>query len=103
MLLAQQSNVTNEAPTNCGGFLGDIASVKLTGVIMFGTIYAKKPSITTVRAHVRKGLNSGHEEIVLTCGENEITIIKTHYGLVGSGWIGKISGQDLANEFIMTT
>jgi len=95
--------VTNEALTTCEGFLGDIASIKLTGVIMFETNYAKKPSIAMVRAHVCKALNSGYEEIVLTWGENEITISKTHYGLFGSGWIGKISGQDLANEFIMTT
>ena len=45
MLLEKQSNVTSEAPTNCGGFLGDIASVKLTGVIMLVFDYTSKKEL----------------------------------------------------------
>jgi len=37
--------VTSEALTNCEGFLGDIASIKLTGVIMLVFDYTSKKEL----------------------------------------------------------
>ena len=60
--------------------------------------YTNKPSITTLRAAIRKALTAGHDFIVLTWGENQITIERTQWGIVGRGWIGRNGGQDLARE-----
>lgn len=60
--------------------------------------YTRKPSITTLRAAVRKALAQGHTWIQLTWGENQITLEKTQWGWTGHGWIGRTGGQDLADE-----
>jgi hypothetical protein len=63
-------------------------------------IYNKKPSITTLRAAMRKAANLGETQITLIWGENVIDIEyaanrgKWH----GNGWIGRNGGFDLANE-----
>jgi len=64
--------------------------------------YIRKPSKPTLVAAIRKALNNGGDFIQLTWGENQITIEKGPWGLMGSGWIAKNGGQDLANEFKMT-
>ena len=63
--------------------------------------YTKKPSKPTLVATIRKALNAGHDWVQLTWGENQITIERTQWGLIGRGWIGKNGGQDLANLFKM--
>lgn len=65
--------------------------------------YTTKPSKPTLVAAIRKALNSGASTVTLQWGENEIEIERGPWGLMGSGWIGKNGGQDLANEFKMTT
>ncbi|CAB4240958.1 hypothetical protein UFOVP56_40 [uncultured Caudovirales phage] len=65
--------------------------------------YTNKPSKPTLMAAIRKALNAGETFIYLAWGENWITIAKDQWGLFGTGWIGEIGGQDLANAFKMTT
>ena len=66
--------------------------------------YTKKPSITTLRAAIRKAAAAGHDFLILTWGENQITLERVAYAggyrpqWVGTGWIGRSSGQDLAQE-----
>jgi hypothetical protein len=66
--------------------------------------YTNKPSITTLRAAIRKAAKAGKTFIVLTWGENQITIERVDYAggyrpqWVGRGWIGRNGGQDLAHE-----
>jgi hypothetical protein len=63
--------------------------------------YTNKPSKTTLLASIKKALNSGETWLQLTWGENQITIEKTQWGLIGQGWIGKNGGNDLAKLFKM--
>lgn len=60
--------------------------------------YTKKPSITTLKAAIKKAVATGETWIQLTWGENQITIEKTQWGWTGNGWIGRIGGYDLAYE-----
>ena len=60
--------------------------------------YTNKPSITTLKAAIKKAIATGETWIQLTWGENQITIEKTQWGWTGNGWIGRNGGQDLANE-----
>jgi len=61
--------------------------------------YTKKPSIATIKADIRKALTGGAQFIQLIWGENQITLERGAYiTWIGSGWIGKHGGQDLANE-----
>ena len=62
--------------------------------------YTNKPSVTTLRAAIRKAAAAGKTFIVLTWGENQITVERSPYGpqWLGHGWIGRNGGQDLANE-----
>jgi hypothetical protein len=60
--------------------------------------YTNKPSITTLRAAIKKAAAAENTFIVLTWGENQITLEKTAYGWHGRGWIGRNGGQDLADE-----
>jgi len=62
------------------------------------TNYANKPSVTTLRAALRKAAAQGGDFIQLSWGENQITVERTNYGWTGTGWIGKNGGQDLAHE-----
>jgi hypothetical protein len=63
--------------------------------------YTKKPSGPTLRAALRKALNDGETWVQLIWGENQITVERGPWGLMGRGWIGRHGGQDLANEFRM--
>ena len=60
--------------------------------------YTNKPSITTLKAAIKKAANKGETWIQLTWGENQITIEHTNWGWQGTGWIGRNGGQDIANE-----
>jgi hypothetical protein len=60
--------------------------------------YTKKPSITTLRAAIRKAAGAGVCFISLQWGENRILIERTQWGWLGTGWIGRNSGHDLAKE-----
>jgi len=60
--------------------------------------YTNKPSITTLKAAIKKAVAAGKTWIQLTWGENQITIERGAWGWSGHGWIGRNSGQDLANE-----
>ena len=60
--------------------------------------YTNKPSITTLKAAIKKAAAKGETWIQLIWGENQITIERTPYGWTGAGWIGRNGGQDLANE-----
>jgi hypothetical protein len=60
--------------------------------------YTNKPSITTLKAAIKKAANKGEAWIQLTWGENQITIEHTPWGWQGCGWIGRNGGQDLAND-----
>jgi hypothetical protein len=63
--------------------------------------YTKKPSGPTLRAALRKALNDGETWVQLIWGENQITVERGPWGLMGRGWIGRHGGDDLANEFRM--
>lgn len=59
--------------------------------------YTKKPSITTLNAAIKKAVNAGSTFIQLTWGENQITLEKMPHGSwLGTGWIGKHGGCNLA-------
>ncbi len=60
--------------------------------------YTNKPSITTLKAAIKKAAAAGKTWIQLTWGENQITIERGAWGWSGGGWIGRNGGQDLANE-----
>jgi hypothetical protein len=60
--------------------------------------YTNKPSVTTLRAAIRKAVAKGETWLQLTWGENQITIEKSAYGWTGQGWIGRNGGHDLATE-----
>lgn len=60
--------------------------------------YTNKPSITTLKAAIKKAAAKGETWIQLIWGENQITIESTPYGWTGHGWIGRNGGQDIANE-----
>jgi hypothetical protein len=63
-------------------------------------IYNKKPSITTLRAAIKKAANQKATFIQLIWGENQITLERmgANGNWIGSGWIGRNGGFDLANE-----
>jgi hypothetical protein len=67
---------------------------------MFERNYDKKPSITTLRATIRKAKNAKKTFIQLIWGENQITLERMgangHW--IGSGWIGRHGGADLARD-----
>ena len=60
--------------------------------------YTHKPSITTLRAAIKKAAAAGETWMQFSWGENQITIERTPWGWAGHGWIGRNGGQDLANE-----
>lgn len=62
--------------------------------------YTTKPSIRTLRADIKKAVDSGNTDIELIWGENwiEINWRGSNQKWSGSGWIGKNGGFDLANE-----
>jgi hypothetical protein len=68
------------------------------GKIMIEIEYTNKPSITTLKAAIKKAAAAGKTWIQLTWGENQITIERGAWGWSGGGWIGRNGGQDLANE-----
>ena len=67
---------------------------------MYEANYTKKPSITTLGAAIKKAVNQGETFIQLIWGENQITIERMgangHW--IGSGWIGRHGGADLAYQ-----
>ena len=66
---------------------------------MFEVNYTKKPSVTTLRAAIKKAVNQGETFIQLIWGENMITIENPRErGWIGSGWIGRHGGADLAYQ-----
>lgn len=65
--------------------------------------YTNKPSITTLRAALRKAIKAGKTFISLQWGENRILIERSQWGWHGIGWIGRNGGQDLAHELQRTT
>jgi hypothetical protein len=65
--------------------------------------YTNKPSITTLKAAIKKAVAKGETWIQLTWGENQITLENSGQswygsGWTGSGWIGRNGGYDLAQE-----
>ena len=62
--------------------------------------YTKKPSVVTLRAAIRKAVAKGETWVQLTWGENQITLERmgSHGHWIGSGWIGRNGGDNLANE-----
>jgi hypothetical protein len=60
--------------------------------------YQNKPGIVTLKSAIKKAVAKGETFIQLIWGENQITIEKTQWGWLGTGWIGKNGGQDLAND-----
>ena len=60
--------------------------------------FAARPTAALIRAHIIAGLQARDREIDLRWGENWIEVIWTPHGLIGSGWIGKHSGQDIADD-----
>jgi hypothetical protein len=65
---------------------------------MYAQEYTNKPSITTLRAAIRKAAKAGHTFMIFTWGENQISLEKSFFCWVGRGWIGRNSGHDLAHE-----
>jgi hypothetical protein len=62
--------------------------------------YTRKPSRPQLLAAIRKALQAGETWVQLTWGENQITIERGPWGLVGHGWIGRNGGQDLAADLV---
>ena len=60
--------------------------------------FARKPTAALITAHIIAGLKARDREIELRWGENWIEVIWTPHGLIGHGWIGKHSGQDIAES-----
>ena len=60
--------------------------------------FAARPTAAMVRAPIIAGLKARDKKISLCWGENWIEVIWTPHGLIGSGWIGKHSGQDIAED-----
>jgi len=60
--------------------------------------FARKPSKAQIVSAVRKIIALRKGDFSLTWGENEIAINFSVYGWSGHGWIGKVSGQDLADS-----
>jgi len=60
--------------------------------------YTNKPSITTLRAAIRKAAAAGARAINIHWGENWIQLEQLPSGWTGWGWIGRNGGQDLAHE-----
>lgn len=60
--------------------------------------YTNKPSITTLKAAIKKAAAKGETWMQFIWGENQITIERNPWGWTGQGWIGRNGGQDLANE-----
>ena len=61
--------------------------------------YTRKPSFVQINCNIRDARELGVTFIQLTWGENQITLEKTPNGWLGSGWIGKSSGYDIATKF----
>ena len=60
--------------------------------------YTKKPSFVQINCAVRDARARGDSWIELSWGENLIVLDKTPSGWIGRGWIGKSSGQDIADR-----
>jgi hypothetical protein len=60
--------------------------------------FAARPTAALIRAHIIAGLQARDRIIDLRWGENWIEVEWTPYGLIGHGWIGKHSGQDIADD-----
>jgi hypothetical protein len=60
----------------------------------------RAPSVTQVRARVRNAVAMGHDTIRIEWGENSIDLEFSEYlaAWTGSGWIRRISGDDIARE-----
>jgi hypothetical protein len=67
---------------------------------MFEVNYTKKPSVTTLRSAIKKAVNQGETFIQLIWGENQITLERmgANGNWIGSGWIGRHGGADLAYQ-----
>lgn len=65
--------------------------------------YSKKPSITTLRSSIKKAVKRKATFIQLIWGENLIKIDQSPFNgrWLGSGWIGRNSGYELAQELNM--
>ena len=62
------------------------------------THFSKKPTAAQITAAIKGGLARSRRAINLSWGENWIEVLWTPYGLIGSGWIGQHSGQDIAED-----
>lgn len=58
----------------------------------------RKPSIVQVRKQVSEGIKKNASMILISWGENRIDIERSYNGQywLGSGWIKRISGSDIA-------
>lgn len=65
---------------------------------MFYCEYTRKPSFVQINCAVRDARRKGESFILLSWGENQITLEKTAYGWDGQGWIGKTGGSDIAQK-----
>jgi hypothetical protein len=62
--------------------------------------FTRKPSFVQINCKIRDARAKGAIFIQLTWGENQITLENlTFGGWLGSGWIGKTSGADIATKF----
>lgn len=60
--------------------------------------FAKKPTAAQITAAIKTALSRRDRAVDIRWGENWIEVIWTPHGLIGSGWIGKHSGQDIAEN-----
>jgi hypothetical protein len=63
----------------------------------------RAPSGPQIKAKVKKAAAMGHDWIQISWGENQITLEKQGFNgffgpWLGSGWIRRIGGDDLARE-----
>lgn len=65
--------------------------------------YTRKPSFVQINCKIRDARAKGATFLQLTWGENQITLEKTPNGWLGSGWIGKTGGADIAAKINRNT
>lgn len=67
---------------------------------MYQHDFARKPSFVSINCVIRNARAKGATHLQLTWGENQLSLQKLAYaGWIGYGWIGKSSGQDIAQKF----
>lgn len=58
--------------------------------------FSHKPSFVSINCTVRDAIKKQANYIIIQWGENQITLELSSHGWFGTGWIGRIGGDDIA-------